>query len=44
MASQKTGKKTKPNRKSEKRKKMPAMSLVIVGIVAAVVIGAFFPQ
>ena len=42
MVSKKTEKKTKPTRKSEKRKKMPAMSLLIVGIVAAIVIGAFF--
>jgi len=41
MGSTKAGRETKPNRKSKKRKKMPAKSLMLVGIVAAVVCGVF---
>jgi len=41
MGSKKTGKKTTLNPKSNKRKKMPAKPLMLVGIVAVVVFGVF---
>ncbi len=41
MGPQKTGIKTKPNRGAKKRKKIPAKSLLLVGIVVMVVFGVF---